>query len=94
MFTLRRNAEPSALDREITRVYTELNAGDTDSEHYATLLSYLERLNELKTQSRRKPASTDTWINAGAQFAGILVMVGWEQKHVITSKALSLIKFK
>lgn len=89
MFKLRHN-EPSDLDREIERIMIEMNENATDSEEYKTLLSYLERLNVVKTTNRRKPPSTDTWITAASNLLGILVIVGYEQKHVITSKALGL----
>lgn len=59
------------------------------SEEYSDLMTYLERLEELKAKERREPVSFDTFVIAGANLLGILVIVAYEQKHVMTSKAFT-----
>lgn len=80
------------LDEQIEAVLDEMKTKGVDSEEYPTLMTYLERLNKLKRQEKRQPASFDTWIIVGGNFLIALTIVAFEQKHVMSSKALNLIR--
>jgi len=83
------------LDEAIDTVMHAMRTTDVDSEEYPKLLRHLERLHELKNGNIRKPVSTDAVITSLGSLCGIFIIVAYEQHHVITTKALSLIsKFK
>lgn len=62
-----------------------------DTEGFDSQLTRIERLYELKNVNRPKPISQDTLVIAGANLAGIMLIVGHERAHVVTSKALSFL---
>lgn len=85
----------SVVDEPISRVLTELNTYDPDSPEFEKQLRYLERLQEMKAGERRHFAvSPDTIALVLGNLAGILIIVAYEQKHVMTSKAMGFIKPK
>jgi hypothetical protein len=53
---------------------------------YPAQLELLERLYKLKAQARRAPVSSDTIALVAGNLMGILLIVAYEQKHVMTSK--------
>lgn len=77
------------LDDQIAAVLHEMDNVGVSSERYVELLRHLERLNELKTKNRRPPVSRDTIALIAGNLLGILVIVVYEQKHVIVSKGFS-----
>ena len=88
-------SDPDGLDVLIAKVTEELEACDTDAEHYPVLLSYLERLNKLKAEKKPKKMSRDTMAVVGGNLLGVLIIVAYESAHVITTKALgTLIRAK
>lgn len=89
---LRKADEPTAIDDEIKSVLDEMSRKGPLDEVYPDLLEKLERLYKLKASNRPERVSQDTlWMVGGNVFLGFL-MVAYEQKHVMTSKAQSLIK--
>lgn len=82
-----RSKEPTPLDRLIARVQHEMLQKGPDSEDYPTLMTYLERLNEVKAKKTPSPISRDTIVTVLGNLTGIVLIVAYEQKHVITSKA-------
>ncbi len=90
-----KNETLTPIDGQIASVLNEMNEMGVDSEDYPKLLTYLERLNELKVKERREPVSRDTVASVVGNLMGILLIVAYEQKHVMTSKAFShLIRVK
>lgn len=79
------------LDEQITSVLNEMSTFGVDSEEYPTLLSHLERLYELKAKTRPEPVSRETMAVIVGNLTGILIIVAYEQHHVITSKAMNQI---
>lgn len=74
------------LEEQIAAVYTEMNVVGVDSEEYPTMLKHLERLYELKaSKKRREPVSRDMMLSVGGNLLGLLLILGYEQRHVITS---------
>lgn len=80
------------LQAAIDRIYSELNNFDPDSDEYAKHVSQLSKLYALKENPSDKRVSPDTWVTAGAYLLGIIVIVGYERTHVVTSKAMAFIK--
>lgn len=87
MFTLKffKN-EPSSLDNEIERLLTELKDTDPSELKYATVSDQLVKLYKLKEVDSKERVSKDTMVAAGVNLAGILMVLHYEQAHVIASK--------
>jgi hypothetical protein len=87
----RKNDTPSPLDDQIAAVLESMTNYTVDSGEYPLLLRHLERLYELKTQTRKPPVSRDTMVLIAGNILVTLVIVAYEQKHVLTTKAPSMI---
>ncbi len=81
-----RNEKPSPVDDHIKIILDEMLLSGPDSEEYPKLLNGLERLYTLKAKERRQPVSSDTIALVAGNLMGILLIVAYEQKHVMTSK--------
>ncbi len=92
MFGKFRRDESSIYDELIETLLTEMRTYGPDSEEYSTMMRHLKDLIALKTIERSKPVSQDTMAIVIGNLAGILIIVAYEQKHVMTSKGLSFIK--
>ena len=88
MFT-RNKIEDQNLDAAINELYSQLDGLTGDTDEYAKTLDQLTKLYALKANPSR--VSADTLANIAANLTGILIVVGYEQKHVITTKALGFI---
>jgi hypothetical protein len=89
---LRQFFEPDqnpALDAQIDAVLDEMQKIGVKNEKYAEMMTYLERLYELKAPERRKPISLDTMAIVAGNLLGILTIVAYEQKHIMTPKGLA-----
>lgn len=83
--------QPTPLDQQIDVVLQEMKSKGVHSDEYPTLMSYLERLYEIKAEERPDPVSRDTMALIAGNLMGILLIVAYEQKHVMTSKGFSQI---
>jgi len=81
--------EAQSLDLTIKTLEDDMRSMDGDSEAYATCLNRLERLYKLKEKHSKRAVNPDTWVIAGANLLGILVIVAYEHGHVIGSRALN-----
>lgn len=93
MFSLRKSADPTLIDVEIARLHA--NLADNDQPHskeYAATVDQLLKLSKHKEEvnSKRK-VSPDALVTAGASILGILIIVGHEHAHVITTKAIGFV---
>jgi hypothetical protein len=79
------------LDREIDAVLDEMQRKGVLSEDYPELLSHLERLQKIKETERLDPVSRDTLALIAGNLMGVLLIIAYEQKHVITSKGFNQI---
>jgi hypothetical protein len=87
--------EDNPIDREIDAVLTEMDKIGVMSEKYPVMIANLERLRTIKTQGRRLRISPDTMAIIAGNLVGILLIIAYEQKHVITTKGLNqLIRLK
>ena len=86
MLRIFKKNEPQPVDDLIRDVLNKMNATEVDTEEYPKLMVLLERLYELKTKQRRAPVSSDTIALVAGNLMGILLIVAYEQKHVMTSK--------
>ena len=79
--------DPQPLDTLINRVLCEMETCGPDSDEYPKLMAYLERLMKLKADEKPSRVSRDTMAIVMGNLCGILLIVAYEQKHVMTSKA-------
>lgn len=84
----------SILDKPIDRVLSDMDTYGPDSEEYSKLMNYLESLTKMKGEEHRNRISPDTMVIVAGNILGILIIVLYEQKHVLTSKGLGLIRMK
>lgn len=93
MFTKKHNTKDKALDTEIQEVLSEMRDINKAHPDYETHLDKLERLYKLKLniQHEKKTVSPDALVAAGASIAGIVMILGFEQANVLTSKAMSFV---
>lgn len=78
---------PHPLDPEIDAVVDALQGMSLEDPDYHPTLSTLKRLIELKEQSKSR-ISPDTLLIVGGNLLGILLILGYEHGHALTSKAL------
>lgn len=81
----------SIYDGPIEKVLNEMREQPVESEEYATAVRHLETLTKLKADTKPKRVSADTVWNVAGSLAGILAIVAYEQKHVMTTKAIGFI---
>lgn len=91
MFGLPPKNEPTKLDVAIMRLLEEMETYGPDSPEYPKMLSYLEKLNTVKTQTRRNKVDANTIAIVAGNLFGILIIVAYEQKNVMASKAVGFI---
>lgn len=95
MFVRKQNDETHPLDEPIDNL-TRALAGMAEGEEIHTqavqsLKVLMELRNADKAEMRKLPVSPEVLTAAGAHIFGILLILGFEQKHVLTSKAMSFI---
>lgn len=80
------NESTSPVDVQIDAVLDEMLRIGPDNEEYPKMLENLERLYKIKEGDRRDPVSKDTIALVLGNLLGIMVIVAYEQRHVITSQ--------
>lgn len=85
------NEKDSHIDPLIENVIEEMHRKGVLSDDYPALMTHLERLHEIKVKERQDPVSRDTLAMIAGNLMGILLIVAYEQKHVMTSKGLTQI---
>ena len=84
-----RKPEDPQLEKTITMLLDELPLYSPHSDEYAAMVARLETLYSLKEKPQR--VSPDTLATVVANLTGIVMIVGHERLHVVTSKALQFI---
>ena len=83
------------LEEEHERALACLRTALTDSEEYAKMLTSVERLNAMRDKEEKTPSvSRETMANVSANLLGILMIIKHESVNVITSKAMSFVRFR
>lgn len=81
----------NAIDCEIDAVLEKLKEVDPTDQEYSKLCDVLSRLHDLKRQSKKRSVSPDTMALIAANLGGIILVLAWEEKHVIATKAFGMI---
>lgn len=88
-------AEEIQLDDAITSAVLNLTNHYPATPEYAAIVKQITKLNAVRTTTKPDRFSKDTLALVAGNLAGILVIVGHERAHIVTSKAIQFIgKFK
>lgn len=87
MFGRKPKSETLKFDNVIDKTLDELLEYDSNSDEFQKNLDYLERLKAL-TSKDEKRVSPDTVALILGNLLGIVIIVGYEHAHVVTTKAL------
>lgn len=90
MFRRKPKVDPN-LDPVVESILLEMNTYGPDSEEYTNLLGHLERVYAMRQKNDSRRVSPDTVVLVAGNLLGILIIVAYEQKHVMTSKGLGLL---
>lgn len=84
--------EEGKLDEIVDRVLADMKQYGPDSPEFPELLKTLEKLYQLKSvDETHKQVSPDVIFTVLGNVACVLVIVAYEQKHVISSRAMTFI---
>ena len=79
------------LEATIKTAYANLSSYSAHSPESAAIADQLTKLYALKESNSKRRISPDTLAIVAGNLAGILLIVGHEQAHVVTSKALNFV---
>ena len=79
------------FQKELDRALLELSKIPIESEEYTKAIKNIDALCTARAQKAHDVPSVDTLIMVGANILGILVVLHYEQAHIVTSKAMSFI---
>lgn len=80
--------EKTGLETTIDNLISEMAGHDGNSEEYTKMCDNLETLYKLKSEDKTERLKPDTIAIVAGNILGILIIVGFERSHVMTSKAL------
>jgi len=80
--------DKTGLEKTIDRLIHSMETHDGDSEEYTKMVDNLETLYKLKAEDKPDRVDLNTIAIVTANIVGILIIVGFEKSHVMTSKAL------
>lgn len=86
------SSNDDGLEKVIDDVQSQIQGFTVDAPDFAETLTKMERLYKLKALNKPQRVSPDTLATVAGNLLGILVIVGHERAHVVTSKALTFIK--
>lgn len=81
----------SILDKPIERVLTDMDTYGPDSKEYSELIDHLDKLTKMKAEDRKHRVSPDTMAMIAGNLLGIVIIVAYEQMHVMRSSALNFV---
>lgn len=86
-----KNEKPVPVDRQIEAVLRKMQEVGVSSDEYPTLLKYLERLHDIRGNEKPDRVKRDTIAIVAGNLLGILLIVFYEQRHVLSSKGFTQI---
>lgn len=83
--------EKSGLDLAIDQILFEMTGSDSDAEDYDRMTDQLKKLYKLKALDKPERVSRDTLALIGGNLLVALVIVAYEQKSIVTTKATNFL---
>lgn len=91
MFNKKTSDETVSLESVIDALRAQILNTRIGTEDYDKMVTQLSTLYKLKEFDSKKHVSMDTKAMVIGNLAGILLILGYEHVHVVTSKALSFV---
>lgn len=93
MLIKKKPVQKTALEETIETLLLEMSLTESTSDEFGKLLDRLEKLHKMKAVEKdsRNRVSPDAILTVGANLAGIVLILGFERAHIVTSKALSFV---
>lgn len=91
MINLTKRDKRTNLEKEIDRILAEAEFIKPNTQEYTEIAENLERLYKAKSYEKSRTVSPDTIAVIAGNLLGIALILGYEQSHVITSKALGFV---
>jgi uncharacterized membrane protein YkvA (DUF1232 family) len=93
MFSKKTDITAQNLDKEIENLLATMETMDRlrDAE-YPKMVELLAKLYALRNDNTPKRMSPDAKATIAANLAGIILILGHERAHIVTSKALSFVQ--
>jgi hypothetical protein len=82
----KRKDRSEPIQTESARILEQMTHLDPGSKEYRILLVHMERMTKLTEETEPEPVSRDTLALIVGNLLGILIIVAYEQKHVVKSK--------
>lgn len=80
-----------SIGDEIDHVLNNLKTMMVDSEEYCKAVQQLDVLCKARSYKTDRSISMDVLLTVGANILGIILILEWENVHVISSKALGML---
>lgn len=92
MFVFKKEKEPTLLEAAIADAHRRLAEVSPTKEEYAKIADQIVKLTKLQSEITSKSrVSADTMALIAANLAGIVLIIGHERLHVITTKAIGFV---
>ena len=88
----RKSTTTPDIDIPINALIAAMSEIDPDTDEYAMMVEQLVKLYKLKEVDASKRVSADTLAIVAANLAGIMMIVGHERAHVVTTKAIGFVQ--
>lgn len=79
------------LEKALDRALVQLANQEVGSKEYGEILDRVSKLHKMKEDETPKSVSKDTQAMIAANLLGILLIISYEQAHVMTTKALPFV---
>jgi hypothetical protein len=84
--------ESSGLVKAIDRLVAQMSETGCETKEYASMTDQLIKLTKLQEETTsKKRVSPDTLAMIVGNLAGIVLIIGYERTHIVTSKALGFV---
>jgi hypothetical protein len=83
--------KPTVLDETIDACLAQLSGIPVESDEFNRKMEQINKLYALREKHAKKGVSSDTLLIVAGNLAGIVMILGYERAHVVTSKALGFV---
>lgn len=87
----KKKVEENPFDSQLRAAMLDLQQYDTSSDEYKRQLDVVDRLIKIRQGEQPDKISRNTMLIVGASFAQLLVLIAYENKHVLSQKGFSSI---
>lgn len=91
MFNKKISQNDQSLNDAIAHLLSEMAGYDGHTDEYSAMADQLEKLYKIQALKKEDRVKPDTLALIAGNLAGIVLIVGHERAHVVTSKALAFV---